>query len=97
MNLRQPLASAYRGDIRLGLTVVVLFLIVSSMVTDGGQLFQLIGATSLVYCLGLTVIVCRRPKSPTKTDLWLVRFGFFILLVLVPACLFIGWWMRGIL
>ena len=96
MNLRQPLAKEYRGDVSLGLTVAVIFLLFSSMILDGGQLFQFVGATTLVYCLGILVIICRRPQSPTKADLWLVRFGFFILLLVVPVVLVLGWRLRGL-
>ena len=96
MNLRQPLAKEYRGDVSLGLTVAVILLLVSSTILDGGQIFQFVGATTLVYCLGIVVIICRRPQCPTKTDLWLVRFGFFILLLVVPVVTVLGWRLRGL-
>lgn len=97
VNLRQPLAKEYRGDVSLGLTVALIFLFASSTILDGGQIFQFVGATTLVYCLGIVVIICRRPQSPTKADLWLVRFGFFILLLVVPMIIVLGWRLRGLI
>jgi hypothetical protein len=96
MNLRQPFAKEYRGDVSLGLTVAVIFLLVSSTILDRGKIFQFVGVATLVYCLGIVVIICRRPQTPTKTDLWLVRFGFFILLLVVPVVTILGWRLRGL-
>lgn len=52
VNLRQPLAKEYRADVSLGLTVAVIFLLVSSTVTDGGQLSQFVGLRHLSTASG---------------------------------------------
>ena len=95
MKLRQQLAKEYRGDLALGLTLAALFLIVSSVIVDGGQLFQFVGTSALVYCTAISVIVWRRPQSPTKMDLWFIRFGFFVILLIIPPAIIIGWKIRG--
>lgn len=68
------------------------------LVSDFGILLQLWTISMAAFWTGAALIVARRPARPTKTDLFLLRWSFPFLLVLVAAPLVLGIWRaRGLL
>ncbi len=39
---------------------------------------SLLGLSLLAYWAMFVLLVCRRPASPTRTDLWALRYGFIV-------------------
>ena len=76
----KPLTSALKFGIALQLCLLVL----TALVLDGGQLFRLCSVAATGYWLGVAMIVVRRKTTPTRLDLYFIRYGNLVLLVLVP-------------
>ena len=60
----------------LGSVVVLMFLVVSTLLLDGGLTLQLTFMAVLGYLGGLAVMAARRPQVPAAMDLVLVRREF---------------------
>ena len=60
----------------LGSVVVLMFLVVSALLLDGGLTLQLTFMAVLGYLGGLAVMAARRPQVPAAMDLVLVRGEF---------------------
>jgi hypothetical protein len=45
---------------------------------------------------GATVLICRRPQSPTKTDIQLIRLGYLPLVVAAFFLVHFIWTVRGV-
>ena len=60
----------------LGSVVVLMFLVVSALLLDGGLTLQLTFMAVLGYLGGLAVMAARRPRVPAAMDLVLVRREF---------------------
>ena len=78
---REPLMSALKSGVGLQ---AVLFLLTACML-DGGQLFGQFLVAMIGYWIGVAFIVIRRETKTTRFDLFYVRYGSVILLVLAPA------------
>jgi hypothetical protein len=77
-----PISRAYRRPIFEALVLQVIFGVLSMMALDGGRIAHTTGIALLAFWVGATLIIFRRPTTPTPIDLLLVRFGFLPLLVL---------------
>jgi hypothetical protein len=64
---------------------------------DGGLCLQLWAFSMAAYWGGCGLILIRRWKAPTKTDIFMIRWGFLILcLVVTPAFSGLIWRLRGV-
>ncbi len=81
LSLSKDYRSALKGVVLLQLVIGVLALIA----IDGGFLFELWWRPMAAYWGCFIVMVLRRPNTPTKLDLILVKWGF----VLLIPCTFI--------
>jgi hypothetical protein len=97
MKLHRPIAPQYRGDLLIGASCAIVFQITAGLALDGGELCRLVAATTFVYSCGVGMIVFQRPGNPTRLDLWLVRYGFLVLLLWVPPALLCGFRIRGLM
>jgi hypothetical protein len=96
MNVRTRIAPSYVPGVVLSAAAQALLLWLSCFCMDGGQSMQFVIAALFVYWCTVLMIVFRRPTTPTKGDLWLVTYGFFFFLVVVPFCMIGGWILRGV-
>ncbi len=76
LSLSKDYRSALKGVVLLQLVIGVLALIA----IDGGFLFELWWRPMAAYWGCFIVMVLRRPNTPTKRDLFLVKWGFILLL-----------------
>ena len=84
-----------RSAVRFSLAVQLPILLVSAFIVDHGSTFQhayfaFVGFNSLL----LSTLIFR-PKTPSRSDLWLIRFGY---LPTLAATFFIAdyvWSLRG--
>ena len=91
-----PISPSYRKPVfeAVGLQVLLGFL--SLPILDGGTTARICGIALVAFWGGAAVLIWRRPQSPTRTDIELLRFGY-LPLVVVPFFLvhFIGT-LRGV-
>jgi hypothetical protein len=80
------LTDAYFRPLLRSLLLQIGLLVFLSLILDHGVLLQACSFSSVPFWLGVTMIILRRPKSPTAGDLAYIRWGLvFILLYAMPA------------
>ena len=77
-----PVSPAYREAIRFALLLQVITTIVLMMVLDGGILAKTGAAAMIAFWIGASLIILRRPKTPSEMDLLYLRFGYLVALVI---------------
>lgn len=80
-----PFASDYDPAIKSAVIQQVIFLILGGLTLDGGYLGRACCVATLAHWVAILLIVVRRPFLPTKVDLIVIRYAFFLVL------LFVGW------
>jgi hypothetical protein len=78
-----PIALEYRRPIKTALLQQGIILILALLVLDGGLTFNMAVIAVMAYWLAFGILVFRRPSSPTKGDILLVRYGFLLLFFIV--------------
>lgn len=77
-----PVAPAYRGAIRDAILLQVLLTLLMLLLLDGGYTAR-IGACAMGgFWIGVTAVMFRRPRNPSRLDLLYVRWGYPVLLAL---------------
>ena len=90
-----PISTNYRQAIFDALVLQVVLGILSLMILDGGQIAQICGIAMLGFWGGVTTLICRRPHTPTPTDITLIRFAFLPLLLASFFLVSFIWRLRG--
>jgi hypothetical protein len=82
-----PIVPVYRAPIRSALLQQSVVLILAALMLDGGLTFNMAVIAIVAYWLAVGVILARRPGSPTRADILLIRYGFLLVfgVVLVTA------------
>lgn len=96
MNLSVPISPLYRRAVFTALIVQFFAGLLSAMALDMGVMMKACGLALVPFWTGASILIFRRPQSPTKADIALVRFGFIPVFILMWA---IGCWVltkRGI-
>jgi hypothetical protein len=70
-------------------------LLLASLLLDGGRALRVFTVAAGAYWAGVAVIVCRRRRSPTRSDLVFVGWGFWLLLVVTRALAPVVWRWTG--
>ena len=78
---KQPVIDALALQIVIGL--------MASLILDGGTARRICGIAIVAFWGGVAVLVLRRRHAPSKTDLTLIKFGYF-LVVLITGFLLYG-------
>jgi len=73
---------SYRGTLRLIMIEQIPLGLLAGMIMDGGGVALIFLYTLAGFWAGFGMIVLRRPMTPTKTDLFLIKWGTFILLAI---------------
>ena len=76
MQLHKRLSKEYWKALPVALVFQVVFVLLAGMMLDGGQCAQWCAVSTAAWWGGLLMVVVRRPMAPTKTDLFLIRWGF---------------------
>lgn len=76
MDAAPALSPKYSRSLGRGTVVVLLLVVMSGQVLDGGLTAQIALIALLGYLGGVAVLATRRPQTPTATDLWFIRWGF---------------------
>jgi hypothetical protein len=89
MKLLTQISSSYRRPVIEAAGLSAVLLILSFMILDLGQVALASMCAMVGFWIGVLLIVLRRPRSPTKADLLIIRLGplFFV----VAAQFFVQW------
>ncbi len=80
------LSDKYISPIRDSFALQVLFALLGSIIIDNGFCARAVIISIAAYWAGFLLIAIRRPRTPTKWDLLIVRWGFLVILfVAVPV------------
>jgi hypothetical protein len=91
------LSEDYDRAVKVSLVLHVVCLSVSGLLLDDGQLAQWCGVSLVAYWSAYTVIAVRRPQTPTKLDLFLIRWGYPALCFsITPFLMILIWKLRGV-
>jgi len=69
------LNAKFESAIKLALLQLAPLLLLTTMLLDGGRLFQLTLMISLAYCAGVMLIAMRRRDKSTRLDLWFMKWS----------------------
>jgi hypothetical protein len=91
-----PISSSYRKPVFEAVMLQLILGILSLMILDRGTTARICGIALIAFWGGATVLIWRRPQSPTKTDIELIRFGYLPLAVLAFFLVHFIWSLRGV-
>lgn len=75
MNLSADLSPHYKRPITVAAVASALLMLLSAVVLDGGGTALATFCAIVGFWTGVILIVARRPQSPTKADIDVLRFG----------------------
>jgi hypothetical protein len=78
--LATVISPAYDRVIRKSLVAQLIVGVLAALMLDGGKTARIVGVTVLAFWLCAAVVIVRRPNEPTKLDLAIVRWGFWLVL-----------------
>lgn len=96
MSYSLPISQSYRKPIFEAVALQVLLGFFSLLILDGGTAARICGIALIAFWGGAAVLIWRRPQSPTKTDIELLRFGYLPLAVLAFFLVHFIWHVRGV-
>lgn len=85
----------YRKSIRLILIEQIPLGLLAGMIIDGVGVAMIFLYALASYWAGFGMIVLRRPMNPTKTDLFVIKWGTFALFAICFAMASVTWRWRG--
>ncbi len=86
-----PISSAYWPSTKTSLLQQAVVFILALLMLDLGQTMCEAVTAIVAYWLAFSIILVRRPSSPTRGDIFLIRYGFlFIFVCAVAALPFVG-------
>ena len=96
MEYRLPISSSYRKPVfeAVGLQVFAGF--ISLLILDGGTTARIFGIALVAFWSGAVMLIWRRPQSPTRSDIELIRFGYLPLVVVAFFLVHFIWVLRGV-
>ena|SRR5882762_7389319 len=95
MNNSLPISSSYRTPIFEAVALQAILGILSLMILDDGDAARICGIALIAFWGGVTILIYRRPKSPSTIDIQLIRFGYLPLAVVTGFLVHLIWHMRG--
>jgi hypothetical protein len=69
----------YWPAIKDAIVLQLLFGVPSALLLDGGRVFGFFKVALIGHLSGMLMIIGRRPMSPTKTDIFFIRWGILLL------------------
>jgi hypothetical protein len=96
MKLTVPIAKAYSRNVLVSMVLQIVLLLLSLLATDGGQLTMWVLYSIPIFWLMVAMMVASRPRTPTRADLMVIRYGFFVILIAVMGSTMLRWSLAGI-
>jgi len=82
------LSPDFRKAIRFTIVQHIMFLVCAGFILDGGTLLRMVLFSMAAHWVVIFTILIRRPKSPTRFDIGMIRTGFLPIGML--ACMLAG-------
>jgi hypothetical protein len=82
-------------DVRFAVILQIIFLFLTALMLDGGNLFRVCGIAVIAHWLIGGWILATRQSAATRLDRWIIRYGFPPLIVLVGALAPVVWRIIG--
>ena len=96
MSYSLPISPTYRKPVFEAVALQALLGLLSMLILDGGTTARICGIALVAFWGGATVLIWRRPQSPTKTDIELIRFGYLPLVLMAFFLVQFIWNLRGV-
>jgi hypothetical protein len=81
-----PISPQHDSPFFEALAIQIVLGVVSWLIMDFGRTAQVCGIALVAFWGGAAILIWRHPQSPSRANLWLIRFGYFGHDVL-PRCL----------
>jgi len=85
VNLPLPISAAYRSPIFEAVGIQVVVGLLSALILDDGTAARICGVAIVAFWAGVAALIARRLSSPSRVDIFLVRFGFLPVVVLAHS------------
>ena len=95
MSYSLPISPSYRKPVFEAVALQALLGLLSALILDGGTTARICGIALVAFWGGAVLLIWRRPHSPTRTDIKLLRFGYLPLVVMAFFLVHFIWTMRG--
>ena len=90
--IKQSLSKEFRNALIVSILLQIVLGFLAAINLDGGVFFHLWWRAMAGYWAALIVILMKRPNAPTKVDLFLVRWGFIpLFLIITPVLTALMW------
>ena len=96
MNYSLPISPSYRAPIYDAVVLQMLLSVLSALILDGGDTARICGIALVAFWAGAIVLIRRRPQSPKRTDIALLRFGYLPVLIAAFFLVHLIWKLRGV-
>ena len=96
MSYSLPISPSYRKPVFEAVALQALLGLLSALILDGGTTARICGIALVAFWGGAAVLIWRRPQSPTRIDIELLRFGYLPLVVIAFLLVHFIWTMRGV-
>jgi hypothetical protein len=97
LKLPLPIARDYDSPIFEALAIQVVLGLVAWLVMDWGQTAQICGIALVAFWGGAAVLIWKHRRSPSRADLWLIRFGYLPVIGITFFLVAWIWRLRGVL
>jgi hypothetical protein len=77
------LSSEYSRPVKAALVQQGIVLILGLLMLDGGLTLHMAMLAVIAFWLAFGIVIARRPLAPTRSDLFLVRYGFLLAFVTI--------------
>ncbi len=84
---KELLSKDYQSALKVALLLQIIIGLGAAIAIDGGLTFDMWWRSMAVYWGCFVVMVFRRPNTPTKVDLWMIRYGFVPLFIPITPVL----------
>lgn len=96
MGYSLPISKAYDRPIFEAVGLQLLVGLLSLLILDGGTVARICGMALVAFWFGAALLIYRRPLSPSKLDLLVIRFGYLPLVVIAFFLVQWIWHLRGV-
>ena len=91
-----PISRKYDSPIYEAVALQLVIGILGLLILDGGTIARICGIGLIAFWGGATVLICRRPQSPSRVDIELIRFGYLPVVVGAYFMVTFIWHLRGV-
>lgn len=91
-----PISPKYDKAIFEAVGIQLILGVLSLLILDGGTAARICFIALVAFWGGAVVLVWRRPQSPTRLDIELIRFGYLPVVVLAFFLVEFIWHLRGL-